>query len=241
MITTTISIFQNTTKDEIQRSIDHLMILLPHAPDAPDWTGELDTRQEKLQLEVPPAEATGVCTPTNVAISDNPGVAETAAASKIFAGTVGAGNTVVPPPPPNPVPPPPGPSAELDKDGAPWDERIHSSTRVKNKDGTWRTKRGVTPEAIAAVNAERAHVGVPAAPGQVPAPPPVDNEAPGIAFIDVVRKVQGAINSGAKDSQGRVITQPIVSEVAKLLGLADFASLAKRPDLFNTFLASLGI
>lgn len=44
-----------------------------------------------------------------------------------------------------------------DSTGTPWDERIHSTPATTNKDGTWRAKRGVTADQIAAVRAEREH------------------------------------------------------------------------------------
>lgn len=37
--------------------------------------------------------------------------------------------------------------AERDKDGIPWDERIHASTKTTNKDGTW-TRRRNTPDDV---------------------------------------------------------------------------------------------
>lgn len=36
---------------------------------------------------------------------------------------------------------------ERDKDGIPWDERIHASTKTTNKDGTW-TRRRNTPDDV---------------------------------------------------------------------------------------------
>src|SRR5690606_17225438 len=50
-----------------------------------------------------------------------------------------------------------GPSAadagapDFDSAGLPWDERIHASSRATVADGTWRKKRGVSPEEVAAV------------------------------------------------------------------------------------------
>lgn len=95
-----------------------------------------------------------------------------------------------PPPPPPVVPgastqsqtPPPGASApqnfngaELDANGLPWDERIHSSSKNKNQDGTWRYTRGGDTAVRATVEAElRAQVaGLPAgAAADIPPPPP---------------------------------------------------------------------
>lgn len=62
-----------------------------------------------------------------------------------------------------------------DAHGMPWDERIHASTKGTNTDGSWRYRRGVPKEAIAAVEAElrAAGHGAPVAASQAPAPAPV--------------------------------------------------------------------
>jgi hypothetical protein len=64
-------------------------------------------------------------------------------------------------------------AGETDKDGLPWDARIHASSKAKNADGRWRGKRGVDDAVVTQVTAElRAVMGaVPAAeawPFQVP-------------------------------------------------------------------------
>lgn len=61
-------------------------------------------------------------------------------------------------------------ASALDKNGLPWDERIHSSSKVKTSDGSWRMKRGVDDAKAAAVSAElKALMAIPSAPA-----PPVD-------------------------------------------------------------------
>lgn len=77
---------------------------------------------------------------------------------------------------PNPAPVAVAPSApvaastpangvELDKNGLPWDARIHGSTKTKNSDGTWRAKRGVDNALVLQVNNELWQLmGAPAAP-----------------------------------------------------------------------------
>lgn len=35
-------------------------------------------------------------------------------------------------------------TAELDDNGVPWDERYHAGTKTKNKNGTWKSRRGMT-------------------------------------------------------------------------------------------------
>lgn len=81
------------------------------------------------------------------------------------------------------TPPPPPPSANapddsnisgvLDKNGLPWDERIHSSSKNMNADGTWRYLRGGDVDQRAVVEAElRAKLATPETP---PAPPVTEN------------------------------------------------------------------
>jgi len=74
------------------------------------------------------------------------------------------------------------PAVELDKNGIPWDERIHAGTKRKNADGTWSLKKGVDKELAAQIIAEYqvaapttttvpAAPAAPAKPGVPPAPP----------------------------------------------------------------------
>lgn len=42
----------------------------------------------------------------------------------------------------------------VDKNGLPWDERIHSSNREQTDKGEWRKKRGASPDLIAQVTAQ---------------------------------------------------------------------------------------
>lgn len=74
------------------------------------------------------------------------------------------------------------PTVELDKNGIPWDERIHAGTKRKNADGTWSLKKGVDKDLAAQIIAEYqvaapttttvlAAPAAPAKPGVPPAPP----------------------------------------------------------------------
>lgn len=94
------------------------------------------------------------------------------------------------------------PAVELDKNGIPWDERIHAGTKRKNADGTWSLKKGVDKELAAQIIAEYqsaapttttvpaapaapAKPGVPAAPSKPsapvpPAPPKAEDAGPTI-------------------------------------------------------------
>lgn len=61
-----------------------------------------------------------------------------------------------------------------DKNGLPWDERIHAGTKALNGDGTWKKRRGVDDATVAAVTAELTG----AAPATTPAPQPEPTPAP---------------------------------------------------------------
>lgn len=128
---------------------------------------------------------------TDVRQNEAPVQAPQLDARAVFGGAAAA---VVPPVAPVvPVPPVPTPptaaaapivapaatgSLELDSEGLPWDSRIHTEARSKNKDGTWRAKRGLNDEAkVKAIKAEllaavAAGVGAPVpATAVVPTPP----------------------------------------------------------------------
>ncbi len=85
----------------------------------------------------------------------------------------GASEDLTPPPPSANAPDDSNISGVLDKNGLPWDERIHSSSKNMNADGTWRYLRGGDVDLRATVEAElRAKMANDETP---PAPPIVDN------------------------------------------------------------------
>lgn len=61
--------------------------------------------------------------------------------------------------------------AELDANGLPWIEEIHSSSKNKNQDGTWRYIRGGDPAMRAQVEA-RVRAEMAGDPSDAPPPPP---------------------------------------------------------------------
>lgn len=75
-------------------------------------------------------------------------------------------------------------NSELDVNGLPWDARIHSSSKNKNQDGTWRYTRGGDPEVRARVEAALRSMMAEGAPATVesqsndapPPPPPVTQQ-----------------------------------------------------------------
>lgn len=71
-----------------------------------------------------------------------------------------------------PAMPPPPPGVEVDVNGLPHDLRIHSAEKTKNKDGSWRVRRGTDKALVAAVEAElKSIMSAPAASATVPQPP----------------------------------------------------------------------
>lgn len=110
---------------------------------------------------VEPSQPSQVSNPAQVAEFPNPSIAPTAAASA--------------------SPATPGPAGvELDKNGIPWDVRIHSGgtnddgSHKKNKDGSWAKKKGVDDLTISNVTKElqnlmAAQIGNAAPPAGLPA------------------------------------------------------------------------
>lgn len=130
----------------------------------------------------------------------------------------------------------------VDKNGFPWDARIHTSSRATNADGTWRYKRGADKAVIAQVEGELrqlaaipatpsnvvtlpAPVAVPAPPAPaaviVPAPPAAD---PKKAYVDLIEMASKAIG------EGKLTTDQLTS-AAVAAGLTAITDLAKRLDL----------
>jgi hypothetical protein len=71
---------------------------------------------------------------------------------------------------------------ELDRDGLPWDTRIHAASKTKIAAGTWKLKKGMSEQAafVDGVKAElRRTMAIPAAPAAAaPAPAPLPPAAP---------------------------------------------------------------
>lgn len=162
-----------------------------------------------------------------------------------------------------------GAAPDVDKTGLPYDARIHSSTKAVNNDGSWRNKRNVDAALLASVTAElRAKVAQPAAdapPPQTPeaafsppadasappAPPPGEQQppappAPPAADAPPPPPADGADPAGVtypaiiKAANDKGMTYDQLNQTAITLGLAAFKDLVKRPDLFESFMASIG-
>lgn len=101
-------------------------------------------------------------------------VAPPAPTSAVPVNTPPAPLAAVPPAPAAPALTNPAPNGEVDAKGVQWDERIHSSSKAKISDGTWKLKRGVDKAFVSAVLAEQG-VSAPTAP---PVPQPIAAQVP---------------------------------------------------------------
>lgn len=137
--------------------------------------------------------------------------------------------TVIPQPTPEPQDDEPTndtPPA-TDKNGLPWDERIHAGTKALNADGTWKKRRGVDDATVAAVTAEL--TGAAPAPTPEPTPAPqVETPTPTPApvpstnriqdFQQIVQELQKAGTAAAADYMPR-FHGVIVQTLLKLSGV----------------------
>lgn len=125
-----------------------------------------------------------------------------------------------------------------DKNGLPWDERIHAGTKALNADGTWKKRRGVDDATVAAVTAELMNikgetqnlpdpvaVNVPeSVPTPAPAPTPEPTPAPVPStnriqdFQQIVQELQKAGTAAAADYMPKYHGQ-IVQTLLKLSGV----------------------
>lgn len=113
-----------------------------------------------------------------------------------------------------------------DKNGLPWDERIHAGTKALNGDGTWKKRRGVDDATVAAVTAEL--TGAAPQPEPTPAPTPAPTPEPTPApvpstnriqdFQQIVQELQKAGTAAAADYMPKYHGQ-IVQTLLKLSGV----------------------
>lgn len=113
----------------------------------------------------------------------------------------------------------PASGVELDKNGLPWDERIHAGTKTKLKSGEWKAKKSVDAALVASVEAElRARMAATPAPvAAVPAVP-----AAPVAPAGDPAAVFGAAAPGVPPAP----TIPTAPPVAPLAPAATVAPLA---------------
>lgn len=171
------------------------------------------------------------------------------------------------------LPPPPptnGPAAtihalasagvELDSAGYPWDHRIHSSTKSKIKDGTWKLARGVDQTVVDQVRGEfRQNMAAPitvapalAAPAAVIPPAPAIDPVPAQPVPAPAPAIAAAAPAAERPTNpGLLFTSTLAKYAeaekagkvaagsgdawAKEAGLSNMAGLITRPDLCGQF------
>lgn len=159
-------------------------------------------------------------------------------------------SAVTPPAPPAPAPAPATPGgAELDADGLPWDERIHSkAAEPKAATGKWKTRknlpagykeqieaelRSASPAAAPATSAAPAPVATatPPAPTVAPAPP-----APGVPPVNGFRAftqwMMGHINA-------KTLDQAQLTLACQKQGLTNVAELSAKHEYCDAVKADL--
>jgi len=198
---------------------------------------------DQVTISVPPkteylkAAAAMLNAMVDANIADLPGVTVMKAVGDVVVGADTTGTQAPPPPgatdiPAADAPPPPttdtAQAAELDKEGIPWDSRIHGKAQNKNKkDGTWRLIKGVDKELVATVKAELlaatpATTDTPAADTTAPPAPTGD-----VTFGDLISKVT------KYTAKGR-LSPAIVNQILSTHGLTTIAELMQKPELIAT-------
>lgn len=108
-------------------------------------------------------------------------------------------------------------NVELDKEGLPWDERIHSGSKSRMKSGCWTKKRQVDPELVATVETELRDSPQPSASPQGVQTQGTQTTGPmtlpelQIAAQDICRELGPRLNE-----VGAVLQQYGVAELSKL-------------------------
>lgn len=145
--------------------------------------------------------------------------------------------------------------AELDTNGLPWDARIHSGSKGKNQDGSWKSLRNVDKTIVPGIEAElRAQVAGAATTSDIPPPPPivVTGVTPGETTVsDLTPPPPPPVPEPAA---GQVTMQEVFSRANKtpveqrnqaleLVGLASMTEFLKgvktRPELADELNAAL--
>jgi hypothetical protein len=149
------------------------------------------------------------------------------------------------------VPPAAPGNPERDKNGMPWDGRIHASSKAKVADGSWRMKRGVDERLVAQVTGElqaAAAAPTPTSADQLPPwpfatsaadvqPLPVAPPPPGPAvsqYALLMSRLTHHISSGD-------VTPQQVTDACLALGVPNVMALATREDLVPFVANSLGL
>ncbi len=130
-----------------------------------------------------------------------------------------------------------------DKKGMPWDERIHSSSKAFNADGSWRYRKNTDRAYITEIESElrgvvplpEGQAGLTPAPASVPPPPPVAAPVDAtMTFVNFVNKITAA--QAAKTLHIADVNVQVLKA-----GLKSLPELATRTELIPDIEKALGI
>lgn len=139
------------------------------------------------------------------------------------------------------APPAAAPSGGVEKDarGLPWDMRIHSSSRAKTANGTWRVKKGMNDGGELTKRVEAELTQAMAAPGPTPpasvvfgttgAAPVVPPPPPGV--VDQTLSFPGLMTALTPAMAAGRINTALLTEACVAVGIPSLPLLATRPDL----------
>lgn len=143
--------------------------------------------------------------------------------------------------------PTPPAASDLDIEGLPWDARIHSSTKNKNEDGTWRIKRGTDKSLVTRIKNQLRATAAATAPAVATAAPPAPPAALPTPPIAGLPPLPGANVNPAYTEFVQFIaanSPPFTPEYV-IAGLSGFGiaegsmqNLAHRPDLIPSIRAA---
>lgn len=115
------------------------------------------------------------------------------------------------------------PVPATDSTGLPWDERIHSSSKALNADGTWRYRKGVGADVKAAVEAELR--------GPQPQPVPMEPPPPAPAAVDFPPPPSSIAPVAPPPPPAEPVSPPPVATVdpfTQFVQLVQFAGLLQK-------------
>ncbi len=135
------------------------------------------------------------------------------------------------------VTPTPEADTGLDKNGLPWDTRIHAGTKTKLVTGEWKNKRGIDKDLLASVEAELK--------GAAPEPVDIQVHAASAPHDKVVTPAPTGAVATFPDLMtaitARGLEPAIVNGAVQAVGLASLPLLATRPDLIPDVAQRLGL
>lgn len=132
-------------------------------------------------------------------------------------------------------------TSKPDVNGVMWDESIHSEKKTKNKDLSWRQKRGVDPELVKAVIAAQQQA--PEVPKDDDTPPPVieeEEQAPEVPTEDPAPTTEQVLPAQViRFITDHKIPAADVTAIVEGYGLKRAADLFGKPALAGDVLAAL--